>query len=441
MKSVHNLHNYQLKAVEFVLRKKRVALWLDMGLGKTVISLTAAKKLIDKYQDNFKVLIIAPLLVANNVWHEEIGNWGHLKHLTWSIVTGNEKQRTEALQKDVNIYITNRDSVSWLYKKKYTKWDLIIVDESASFKNANTKRVKDLAKFQYQHMIQLTGTPSPNGLVDIWSQLFLLDHGERLGKNVYGYLHRYFYKDEYKHVYICLRPDDIYKAVQDITMVMKSEDYLDLPDLISTNTKVELSSTDFKTYKQLEEDYITEIQNKTIVVEFAAALSNKLFQYCNGAIYDENKNIIEIHKVKIEALKDIIENNPNNNILVAYNFKSDLLRLQEHFKDAVVMDKEGKNAVLWNQNKIKLLLCHPASASEGLNLQQGGNILVWFSLTWNLKNYLQMNKRLHRQGQLKPVIINHIIVKDCIDEKIMNSLAAKDVTQNSLLNALTFKEE
>ncbi len=440
MKSVHNLHNYQLKAVDFALRKKRVALWLDMGLGKTIISLTVAQKLIDKYPANFKVLIIAPLLVANNVWHEEIQNWEHLKHLTWSIVTGNEKQRTEALQKDVNIYITNRDNVSWLYEKKHTKWDLVIVDESASFKNANTKRVNDLAKFQYKHMIQLTGTPSPNGLVDIWSQLFLLDHGERLGKNVYGYLRRYFYKDEYKHVYICLRPEDIYKAVQDITMVMKSEDYLDLPDLISTNTKVELSSTDFKTYKKLEEDYITEIQNKTIVVEFAAALSNKLFQYCNGAIYDEHKNVIEIHKVKIEALKDIIENNPNNNILVAYNFKSDLLRLQEHFKDAVVMDKEGKNAVLWNQNKIKLLLCHPASASEGLNLQKGGNILVWFSLTWNLKNYLQMNKRLHRQGQLKPVIINHIIVKDCIDEKIMKSLAAKDVTQTSLLNALTFKE-
>lgn len=437
MKSVNDLHNYQYKAIEFALRKKRVALWLDMGLGKTVISLTVAQKLVEKY--NFKVLIIAPLLVANNVWHEEIQRWQHLQHLTYSIVTGDEKKRVNSLNKDVDIYITNRDNVSWLYKKKYIKWDLIIIDESASFKNTKAKRFKDLVKFKYQNMIQLTGTPAPSGLIDIWSQIFLLDHGLRLGKNIYYYLNKYFISDYYGYNWKCISSEDIYKTVKDITMVMKSEDYLELPDLISINTKVELSNIDFKNYRQLERDYITKINETTITTINAAALSNKLFQYCNGAVYDEHKNIIEIHKVKIEALKNIIENNPNDNIIVAYNFKSDLQRLQTEFKDAVVMDKEGKNAVLWNKNKIKILLCHPASAGEGLNLQKGGNILVWFSLTWNLKNYQQMNKRLHRQGQLKPVIINHIIVKDCIDEKIMNSLSAKDVTQSSLLNALRFK--
>lgn len=440
MELLHKLHKYQLNAVDFALQKKRVALWLDMGLGKTVISLTVAQKLIDKHQGNFKVLIIAPLLVANNVWHEEIQRWEHLKHLKWSIVTGNKKQRLLALYQEVNIYVTNRDNVSWLYKNKFNKWNLIIVDESASFKSSKAKRFKDLAKFQYQHMIQLTGTPAPASLKDIWSQIFLLDHGDRLGKNIYQYLNRYFVSDYQGYNWRCLCSDEIHKTLQDITMVMKSEDYLELPDLIYVNTKVELSHNDFKTYKQLERDFIASINDITITTVNAAALSNKLFQYCNGAVYDEYKNVIEVHRVKIDALKEIIENNPNDNILVVYNFKSDLQRLQAEFKDAVVMDKETKNAVLWNQNKIKLLLCHPASAGEGLNLQKGGNIIVWFSLTWNLKNYLQMNKRLHRQGQLKPVIINHIIVKDCIDEKIMKSLAAKDVTQTSLLNALTFKD-
>lgn len=443
MELLHNqpkleLKNYQFKAIDLALNKKRVALWLDMGVGKTVVSLTVAQKLIDK--NNYKVLFIAPLLVANTECHEEIQKWEHLKHLKWSIVTGNEKQRILALYEDANIYITNRDNVSWLYKNKFTKWDLIIVDESASFKSSKTKRFKNLLKFQYQHMIQLTGTPAPANLIDIWSQIFLLDHGLRLGKNIYQYLNRYFVSDYHGYNWRCINPEGIYKAIEDIVMVMKSEDYLELPDLIYVNTKVELSHNDFKTYKQLERDFIASINDTTITTVNAAALSNKLFQYCNGAVYDEYKNVIEVHRVKIDALKEIIENNPNDNILVVYNFKSDLQRLQAEFKDAVVMDKEGKNAVLWNQNKIKLLLCHPASAGEGLNLQKGGNILVWFSLTWNLKNYLQMNKRLHRQGQLKPVIINHIIVKDCIDEKIMKSLAAKDVTQTSLLNALTFKD-
>jgi SNF2 family DNA or RNA helicase len=436
MELLNKLHNYQLNAVDFALKKKRVALWLDMGLGKTVISLTVAQKLIDKHQGNFKVLIIAPLLVANNVWHEEIQRWEHLKHLTWSIVTGNEKQRLSALYQDANIYITNRDNVSWLYRNKFTKWDLVIIDESASFKSSKTKRFKDLVKFQYQYMIQLTGTPAPSSLIDIWGQIYLLDHGLRLGKNIYQYLNKYFVSNYHGYNWRCLCSDEIHKAIEDVVIVMKSEDYLELPDLISVNTKVELPHNDFKTYKQLERDFIVNINNTIITTVNAAALSNKLFQYCNGAVYDEYKKVVEVHKVKIDALKEIVENNPNDNILVVYNFKSDLQRLQKEFEHAVVMDKEGKKAILWNEKKIKLLLCHPASAGEGLNLQKGGNIIVWFSLTWNLKNYLQMNKRLHRQGQLKPVIINHIVVKDCIDEKIMKSLMVKDVTQTSLLNAL-----
>lgn len=440
MKLYKDLRGYQLKAVDFAIKKKRVAMWLDMGLGKTITSLTIAQKLIAQYSHNFKVLIIAPLRVANTVWHEELQNWEHTADLSYSIVTGNEKNRIDALSKEVNIYITNHDSISWLYKNKHIKWDLIIVDESVSLKSTKSKRFKDLVRFKYNYMIQLTGTPTPNGYIDIWSQIFLLDHGARLGKNKYSYLQKYFVSDYFGYNWNCTRPNDITKAIEDITLVMKSEDYIELPELIQTVTKVDLDNKDYKNYKILEDKYIADIQDKIVTVSCAAALSNKLFQYCNGAIYDECKNVIEIHRIKIEALKEIIENNPNENIIVAYNFKSDLQRLQKEFKDAVVMDKEGNNVKLWNENKIKILLCHPASCGEGLNLQKGGNIIVWFSLTWNLKNYLQMNKRLHRQGQLKPVVVNHIVVRNCIDEKIMRTLSKKEINQQSLLQALAFKD-
>ncbi len=433
MNTLNDLHPYQIKAIEFILDKKKCALYLDMGLGKTVITLTAINKLLDEFSIS-KVLVIGPLRVINNVWHNEITKWSYLKHLTYSIVTGNEKQRKDALKKEANIYLINRENIHWLYKTKNINWDLIVLDESSSFKSSTSKRFKSLKRFNYEHMVELTGTPSPNGVLDLWSQIYLIDKGKRLGKTMYAYKDKYFISDYYGYNFTPINPDEIYTKISDITLSMKAEDYIQLPDKINVITKVKLPQ--LKLYNQLKKDYIATIRNKEISILNAATLSNKLLQFCNGAIYDENKNIIEIHNAKLDALEDIIEDNSNENILVAYNYKSDLIRLKERFKHAVVMDKEGLSIEKWNKGKIKLLLCHPASCGKGLNLQHGGHIIIWFGLTWNLEDYLQFNARLHRLGQSKPVIINHIVAEKCIDEVIMKVLDTKDINQNSLLYAL-----
>lgn len=434
MNTFKDLHSYQNKAVDFILNKKKCALFLDMGLGKTVITLTAIAKLLNEFSIS-KILIIAPLRVVNNVWHNEIQKWEHLKFITYSIVTGNEKERLEALKKNADIYLINRENVQWLYNHCIT-WDMIVLDESSSFKNSSTKRFKALKKFKYDYIVELTGTPSPNGLLDLWAQIYLVDKGERLGKTMYIYKERYFFCDYSGFNYSPIYPPTIFNAISDITLSMKAEDYVQLPDKIEITTKVKLTYFNLKTYNEIRKEFIANIGNKEITVSNAAVLSNKLLQFCNGAIYDENKNIIEIHDAKLDALEDLIEDNPDENILVAYNYNSDLTRLQKRFKDAVVMDKEGRNVDLWNKGEIKLLLCHPASSGKGLNLQHGGHIIIWFGLTWNLEDYLQFNARLHRIGQSKPVIINHIIAENCIDEIIMKVLSNKDRNQNTLLDAL-----
>lgn len=428
-----NLHPYQYNAINFILTKKKCALYLGMGLGKTVITLTAIQKLLDEFSVS-KILIIAPLRVTNHVWHTEIQKWGHLKHLTWSIITGDEKKRISALKQEADIFLINRENIPWLYSQKQTKWDMIILDESSSFKNPTSKRFKTLKKFKYEYMVQLSGTPSPNGLLDLWSQIYLLDGGVRLGKSMTYYKSKYFNSDYYGYNFTPIEPDLIYKAIEGVVLSMQTEDYIELPPKINITTKVKIGS--YSKYKELEKEFIAIIEDTEITTLNAAALTNKLLQFCNGAIYDEDKNIVEIHNAKLDALKDIIEDNNNDNILVAYNFKSDLKRLLKWFPDAVVMDKEGKNVDLWNEGKIKLLLCHPASSGKGLNLQQGGNILIWFGLTWNLEDYSQFNARLYRQGQTKPVIINHIVAEDCIDERLMRVLDTKDLNQKSLLQAL-----
>jgi SNF2 family DNA or RNA helicase len=431
-----NLHHYQHKAIDFIQKKKKCALYLDMGLGKTIISLTAIQKLLDEFTIS-KVLIIGPLHVVNNVWHKEIIKWDHIKHLTWSIITGNEDERIKALNAKVDIYLINRENVLWLYGTNRVNWDMIIVDESHSFKNSTSKRFKALKKFKYEYMVHLSGTPSPNSLLDLWSQIYLLDNGERLGKTMCEYKHCYFISDYLGYNFTPRKVEDIYTAISDLTLSMKSEDYIELPECIKLITEVDLSSRDRNKYNELERDYIVTIKNTEITTFNAAALTNKLFQFCNGAVYDESKNVIEIHEEKLNALNDIIEENPNENIIVIYNFQSDLKRLLKRFKNSIVMDKTGVNATKWNNGEIKLLLCQPASCSEGLNLQQGGRIIIWFGLTWSLKNYQQMNKRLYRQGQLKPVVINHIVVKNCMDEKIIKRLEDKNLTQASLLEALS----
>lgn len=436
MNTVQQLHKYQLRAINFILDKKKCALYLGMGLGKTIISLTSLIK-IKQLKNNtpLRALIIGPLKVVNNVWHNELQAWEHTKDLTYSIITGSAQRRAEAISEVADIYLINRENIMWLYENNHTSWDVIIIDESSSFKNAASKRFKALRKFKYEYMVQLSGTPSPNGLLDLWSQIYLLDHGERLGKNIYMYKYFYFNSDYFGYKFTPKDPELIYNKISDITLSLKSEDYLELPPKIELVTKVEIDS--YKEYKKLERDFILSLKEKDIIALNAGALSNKLLQFCNGAVYDEQKNIVEVHNSKLEALNSIIEEHPTEPILVAYNYQSDLKRIVKHFKEAEVMDKAGNNMVRWNKGEIKLFLCHPASCGKGLNLQAGGRIIVWFGLTWNLEDYLQFNARLHRQGQVRPVVINHIVADGCIDEVVIKLLQEKNMSQDSLLQALT----
>ncbi len=427
------LHQYQLRNVEFIKNIKKCALYLGMGMGKTVITLTAIANLLDEFSIA-KVLIIAPKYVTKNVWDKEISKWEHLKHLTYSIVIGNHKQKSKALDINADIYITNRENVNWLYKNKFTNWDMIVIDESSSFKNPESKRFKYLKKFSYEYMVQLSGTPSPNSLLDLWSQIYLLDSGKRLGKTMYGYKQNHFNSDYMGYTYVPKNADNIYKLISDITLSMQTNDYLELPPKLNVITSIDNPA--LIQYKELEKEFITKIRDYEITTFNAATLTGKLLQFCNGAVYDELKNTIHIHDAKLDALNSIIEDNPNETILVAYNFKSDLQRLQEKFKYSVKLDGSASVIDRWNNKKIKLLLAHPASSGKGLNLQQGGNIIVWFGLTWNLEDYLQFNARLNRQGQTRPTIINHIVIKNSIDEMILNKLEDKNNTQQSLFKAL-----
>ena len=436
------MHDYQNRSVNFILDKKKVALFLSMGCGKTVSSLTAIVDLIDSMSIN-KVLIIAPLRVANTVWHTEAKNWEHTKHLKINICTGSEKNRQSKLHSSADIYIINRENVEWLVNLYGKKWpfDCVIIDESSSFKSPSARRFKALKKTiaKTEYCVLLTGTPSPNGLLDLWSQYYLLDAGERLGRTMTAYKQRFFETDfmGYKFEPRKNASNNIYDLVKNITLSMDAEDYLTLPSRIDSSLVVELPVKLKKQYDELEKEFIAQIDDNEIVALSAATLANKLLQFCNGAIYtDEHKNYSELHKSKLDALADIVDDNNGENILVAYNYKTDLIRLQKKFPDAVVMDKEGLAVDKWNRGEIKMLLAHPASAGHGLNLQKGGSLIVWFGLNWSLELYQQFNARLHRQGQDKPVRIIHIVVKDCIDEKVMKAIAGKALTQSDLLNAL-----
>lgn len=426
------LHKYQKNAIRFILNKKRVALFLGMGMGKTAIALATIKLLL--HRDIIKsILIIAPLNVAYNVWHTEAAKWFGLNTLTFSFILGTEKQRTNALEMKTDVYIVNRENVVWLSKRK-NYFDMIVIDESSSFKNPSSKRFIALKKISYEYIIELTGTPSPNGLLDIWTQIYLLDKGERLGKTITSYKNDYFYTDYMGYNFIPINANVIYEKIKDITLSMSAKDYLELPDRIDLVTYVNIDKS--IEYKELEQEFLTNINDNQITAANAATLSGKLLQFCNGAVYNKNKSIIEVHKAKLDALDGIISDYSNDNILVAYNFKSDLKRLKERFKHACILTPDGDMVERWNKGEIKLLLCHPASAGKGLNLQSGGNIIIWFGLTWNLEDYMQFNARLHRQGQLKPVIINHIVAKDGIDELVMQSLKNKENCQKKLLDSL-----
>jgi SNF2 family DNA or RNA helicase len=442
MRSFEDLHQYQLHAIEFIKREKRCLLAISMGLGKTISTLTAVNDLIDSFTIH-KTLIIAPLRVANSVWTQEAALWEHTKHLKVSVCTGTERQRLTALMQDADIFVINRENVEWLIKvQKKWRFDCVVVDESDSFKNASSKRFRALRKVlpETTHMILLSGTPSPNGLLDIWAQMYLIDFGERLGRTMTSYKDRFFEKD-YMGYNFTLREDSagkIHNLLRDKVLSMSSEDYLELPDRISLIESVELPHKVLREYKDFESTLLATLPDgEEIEAMNAAVLAGKLLQYANGAVYtDEHHNWSELHDVKLDALAEIIENNEGENILVAYNFKHDLARLQQRFPSGVMLDNDPNTITRWQRGNIKLMFAHPQSAGHGLNLQDGGCLAVWFGLTWSLGHYQQFNARLHRQGQQRPVRIIHIIANDTIDERVVSVLSLKGAVQNNLLNAL-----
>lgn len=438
-----DMHEYQNRAVKLIKDKKRCALLLDMGLGKSVTTLTAVSDLLDGCVAK-KVLVISPLRVANSVWPKEPQNWQHLKHLKVVTVTGSEKNRRAALHRQADIYSINRENVPWLVTLLGQNWpfDVVVIDESSSFKNASSKRWKALKRVlpNTEYMILLTGTPSPNGLLDLWSQVYLIDFGMSLGRTFTAYKQRFFEADfmGYKHTPREGSDEKIHQLISPFCLSMNASDYLELPERIDLVERVYLDAKTLKAYQSFEKSLLAELDTGEIIeATTAATLANKLLQWCNGATYvDDKGNWAEIHNAKLDALEELIEQNDNETMLVAYNYKTDLERLQKRFPDAVVLDKDPETIEKWNSGKIKLLLAHPASAGHGLNLQHGGSLCVWFGLNWSLELYQQFNARLHRQGQTKPVRVIHIVVDGCMDERVVEVLKDKDAIQSNLLKAL-----
>jgi SNF2 family DNA or RNA helicase len=442
MLSRHNLHAYQNKAVDFILSEKRCMLALEMGLGKTTSTLTAVCDMLDSFTAN-KVLVVAPLRVANSVWAQETRLWEHLNHLRVSVCTGTEKARRSALSLDADIYVINRENIPWLVVNYGKGWDfdVVVIDESSSFKNPSSKRFKALRKMlpKIETMVLLTGTPSPNGLLDMWSQMYLIDYGERLGRTLTGYKQRFFEADYFGRKFEIRSgaAEKIHSLLTDKIIHMSAEDYLDMPARIDLSVDVDIGNA-LIGYQEFERAMLAELETgEEVEAVTAAVLANKLMQYANGALYtDDQGSWQETHAAKLDALAEIVEDNTGENMLVAYNYKSDLVRLLKRFPHARVLDKSQDTIDAWNRGEIPMLLAHPASAGHGLNLQKGGALCVWFGLNWSLELYQQFNARLHRQGQTHPVRIVHIVARDTIDGRVLSVLRDKDASQSSLLNAL-----
>jgi SNF2 family DNA or RNA helicase len=438
-----DLHDYQRRAVDFIIQEKRSFLALDLGLGKTATSLTAITDLIDSCAVH-RVLIIAPLRVANSVWSQEAARWQHCKHLRISVCTGSEKKRMAALYADADVFVINRENVPWLVNhcSKKLPFDCIVIDESSSFKNPAAQRFKALKKVAplTRYVWLLSATPTSNGLMDLWSQMYLVDFGERLGRTVTGYRQRFFQQDYTGYSY-ALRSgsaDKIHNLVDDKMISMMASDYLDTPERIDITQVVPLPDKTLQAYREFENSLLAELPDgEELEAISAAALANKLLQWSNGAVYtDDNGNCSELHAAKLDTLAELVDENPGENLLVAYNYKSDLARLQKRFPQAVVLGKEQQTIDDWNAGKIPMLLAHPASAGHGLNLQKGGSVIVWFGLNWSLELYQQFNGRLHRQGQTKPVRVIHLVAGGCIDERVMMAVESKGLTQAALLSAI-----
>lgn len=437
-------HAYQQYAIRHIETHKEAALFLDMGLGKTVIALSAIWDLAFDFFEVSKVLVVAPLRVARDTWPAEIEKWEHLKYMTYSVVVGTEEERRQALLKQALVYIINRENVDWLVSKSGVpfRFDMVVIDELSSFKSHTSKRFKSLLKVRprVKRIVGLTGTPSGNGLMDLWAEFRLLDMGKRLGRYISHYREAFFEPDKRNQMMVFSykpRPGaakEIYQLIGDITISMKSLDFLPMPKLIMNEVHVKLSPAERKVYDELRKKMALSIEGKEIDAANAAALSGKLLQMANGAVYDDNHKPIHIHDRKLDALEDLVEAANGKPVLIAYWFKHDLARMKERLSIREI--RSSKDITDWNEGKIPVAAIHPASAGHGLNLQAGGSVLIWFGLTWSLELYQQTNARLWRQGQKHTVIIEHIVTEGTIDEQVMRVLQSKNKTQEALIAAV-----
>lgn len=438
-------HDYQAYAIDYIETHPVAAVLLDMGLGKTVISLTAIADLLFDSFEAHRILVVAPLRVARDTWPAEIEKWEHLQHLTYSVVVGTPKERRAALMANADITIINRENLQWLIEDSgfpFT-YDMVCIDELSSFKNHKSKRFQALMKVRpkVKRIIGLTGTPSSNGLMDLWAEFKLLDMGQRLGRFITQYRNDYFLPDKrngqiiYSYKPMPYAEDAIYRKISDMTISMKSTDHLKMPELVSSCYEVKLSEAEAQRYDDLKQELILQLPEGEITAANAASLTGKLVQLANGAIYSDDGDTVEFHDRKLDALEDIIEAANGKPLLVAYWFKHDLQRIKERFEVREI--KSSKDISDWNKGNIPVAVIHPASAGHGLNLQAGGSTLIWFGLTWSLELYQQTNARLWRQGQTAgTVVIQHIVTKGTIDERILKALSLKELTQNSLIDAV-----
>lgn len=463
-----DLHKYQKACVEHIITHPFCGVFLDMGLGKTVSTLTAINYLMFDYLEINSVLVIAPKRVAESVWQEEAEKWDHLKHLSFSKIIGSAKQRISAvMDTKADIYIISRDNVAWLcalYGGGKLPFDMVVIDELSSFKSYKSERFKALrgARPYLKRLVGLTGTPAPNGLIDLWPQIYLMDRGERLEKTISRYREKYFRPGQTNgHVvysYDLMSDSEylIHKKIEDICISMKANDYLEMPERTDNYIKLKMPEQIKKQYDDFEKNKVLDLfkseqeyldnadkwVDKPVEINAvnAAALSNKLLQFANGAVYDENHKVFPIHDIKLEALKEIIEDANGQSVLVAWTFQFDRDRIMDYLKKYKPRElKTNKDIEDWNAGKIQVMLAHPASAGHGLNLQAGGNLIVWFGQTWSLELYQQFNARLYRQGQKNHVIINHLILQGTHDEDVIRALKSKDKKQNALMNSIKAK--
>jgi SNF2 family DNA or RNA helicase len=439
----YNPHNYQKYASDFIVEHPVCCLMLDMGLGKTVITLTALWDLVLDRFDVGRVLIVAPKRVAEDTWPKELAKWEHLSGLTASLVLGSKAEREAALRKPAFLYIINRENVSWLVENYQWDFDMVVIDELSSFKSNKAERFKAMKRVRpmVKRIVGLTGTPAPNSLLDLWPQMYLMDMGRRLGRFIGGYRDRYFVPDKRnREIIYSYKPregaeESIYEQISDICISMKAVDYLDMPERIDNCIEVKMSPAERELYDGFQRDMILRLGDTVLDAVNAAALSGKLLQMANGAVYAEDGKVLPIHDRKLDALEDLVEAANGKPLLVAYWYKHDLQRIKARFKIARCIDT-SRDIDDWNAGKISLGLIHPASAGHGLNLQDGGSTIVWFGLTWSLELYQQLNARLWRQGQKHTVVIHHIITKGTHDEDVMKALEQKDTRQSALIDAV-----